>query len=291
MSGTPLDDNLENTFADLFRKMIAQSEAHLDTEITAENVFQPALKINRPFFAEICSKLMQPGSDIVGIEHLLQLAGLAKNGESCLICAQHVSNFDVPNLYTLMNRVGKNALDCFDRMIFIAGRKLNEDSKVVKMLTEMFNRVILSPKSYLDSLTPEEADKRKTAKKINIAAQRKLRQLRREGHIVLLYPTGTRTRSDIPETARALEETGAYLRMFDNLCFMNVSGNTLPPSLSNQLATEFPHYDVVKFIVGPVIKTETWLQSANAGFDQKGKPNSERKQYLADLVMEEINKL
>lgn len=291
MAGKPLDDNLENAFAAIFQKMIAQSNAYHDNKITAENVFQPAIKQNRSLFAEICSELMMPGSDVIGLNHLIELAELAKNGESCLICAKHSSNLDVPNFYTMMNRHGKEVLDCFNRIIFIAGRKLNEDSPAAKMLTEMFNRVILSPKSYLDSLSPEETAKRKLAKQINIAAQRKIRQLRHQGYILLLYPTGTRTRPEVPETSRALKETAAYLRIFDNLCFMNVQGNTLPPVLSNRLVSEIPYYDVVKFIVGPVLKTSEWLQSADASFNRNDHLHSEQKQWVADLVMQEINKL
>ena len=289
--GKPLDYNLKNAFDTVFQKMLAQSKAYRDSEITAENVFQQAIKQNRPLLVEICSELLLRGSCVIGLEHLIELAELAKKEESCLICAKHTSNLDVPNFYTLMSRQGKQALDCFDRIVFVAGRKLNEDSTYMKMLAEMFSRVILCPKTYLNSIDLEEEEKRKLAKRINQVAQRTILQLRHQGYIFLLYPTGTRIRSEVPETSRALKETVAYLHRFDNLCFMNVLGNSLPPMLSNDLTSEIPHYDVVKFIVGPVQKTSEWLQTANAKFDQSGNPNSARKQWVADLVMQEINNL
>ena len=291
MAGTPLSHSLENTFADIFKEMLAKSKAYYDNNITTKNVFQPAIKQNRPLFSEICSKLMMPGSTIVGLDHLITLSELAKNGKSCLICAMHTSNLDVPNFYTLMKNQGKDALDCFDRIIFVAGRKLNEDSPVTKMLTEMFSRVVLSPKSYFNTLQSEEAGKRALAKQTNIAAIYKILELSNQGHILLLYPTGTRTRPDKPESARALKETSTYLRMFENLCFMNVLGNTLPPVLSDNLVSEIPHYDVIKFVVGPVLKTKEWLQSATNHFNTKECSKSEQKQLIADLVMQDINKL
>lgn len=291
ITGTPLSNSLESTFADIFKKMLTGSRAYHDNNITTENVFQPAIKQNRPLFSEICSKLMLPESTIVGLHHLIALSKLAKNGESCLICAMHTSNLDVPNFYTLMKNQGKEALDCFDRIIFVAGRKLNEDSPFTKMLTEMFSRIVLSPKSYFDTLSPEEAGKRTLAKQTNIAAIYKILELSNQGHILLLYPTGTRTRPDKPESARALKETATYLRMFENLCFMNVLGNTLPPVLSNNLVSEIPHNDVVKFIVGPVLKTKKWLQSATDHNNTNGFLKNERKQWIADIVMQEINKL
>ena len=289
--GTPLNHSLEYTFADIFKKMIVKGGTNNGNNITSKNVYQPAIKQNRLLFSGICSKLMKPESTIVGLHHLITLSELSKKGESCLICAMHTSNLDVPNFYTLMKNQGIEALDCFDKIIFVAGRKLNEDSPATKMLTEMFSRVVLSPKSYFDSLRPEEAEKKTLAKQTNIAAIYKILELSNQGHILLLYPTGTRTRPDKPETSRALKETATYLRMFENLCFMNVSGNTLPPVLSNNLVSEIPHYDVVKFIVGPVLKTKEWLQSCTDQFDTKGYTKSEQKQLIADKVMLEINKL
>ena len=292
MIGKPLNDSLKNTFSAIFQKIHVHSKDSHNSEINAENVFQPAInKQNRLLFAEMCSELLLPESGVKGLEHLIKLAKLAGKGESCLICAKHTSNLDVPNFYTLMSRYGKEALECFDRIFFIAGRKLNEDTPATKMLIEMFNRVVLSPKSYFETLAVNDEENRKLAKQINIAAQRKIRELRRHGYILLLYPTGTRTRPDVPSTSRALKETESYLRMFDNLCFMNVSGNTLPPTRSNELVSEIPHYDIVKFIVGPVQKTGEWLQSANDDFDKNSCLEGERKQWVADLVMKEINEL
>lgn len=291
MAGKPLNDSLKNIFKVIFQKMIVHSNAYNDNEISVDNVFQPAFKHNRPLFVELCSELLLAESGVDGFENLVKLSRLSEKGESCLICAKHCSNFDVPNFYTLLSRYGQEALDIFDRIIFIAGRKLNEDVPETKMLTEMFNRVVLSPQSYLDSLGPDGDEKRKEAKHINIAAQRKIRELRKQGYILLLYPTGTRTRSDVPKTSRALKQAESYLRMFDNVCFMNVLGNTLPPMLSGDMVSEIPHTDVVKFIVGPVQKVGDWLRVANNSFEKCDDATIERKQWIADLIMDEINKL
>jgi len=291
MPGRPLDDNLENSFADIFKEINLSDKKKSTFDVTVNNVFQQAVMENRHLFVKICSELMLDGSGIRGVTHLTELADLAEKGESCLICSKHCSNFDVPNLYTLMSRYGSYESSCFNRIIFIAGRKLNEDSPGTKMMAEMFNRLIISPKSYLDSLSPDDTEKHKQARRINIASQRKLRELKYKGYILLLYPTGTRTRSEEPETSRALRETVAYMRMFDNVCFINTFGNTLPPMLSRDLLTETPHCDVIKFVVSPVIKTGKWLNDAAAAFENCNDPHADRKQWIADRVMNEIDSL
>ena len=291
MPGRPLDDNLENSFVDIFKEINLSNKKNPIYDVTVNNVFQPAVMKNRHLFVDICSELMQDGSEIKGVEHLTELADLAEKGESCLICSKHCSNFDVPNLYTLMSRYGSYESSCFNRIIFIAGRKLNEDSPGTKMMASMFNRLIISPRSYLDALGPDDTEKRKHAKRINIAAQRKLRELKYKGYILLLFPTGTRTRNDVPETAKALTETAAYMRMFDNVCFLNTYGNTLPPMLSRDLLTEIPHYDVLKFVASPVIKTAKWLEETIESFEDCNDSHADRKQWISDRVMNEIDNL
>jgi len=73
------------------------------------------------------------------------LHALAAQGHPALVLSAHVSNLDVPALYSLLKRRGEEAL--FEDIVFIAGRKLTEGCKSIKSMAEMFSRVVISAKS------------------------------------------------------------------------------------------------------------------------------------------------
>ena len=53
-----------------------------------------------------------------------------------MLCLSHRSNLDVPTLYALLE--DQADLSVFHRIIWIAGRKLSEDSLVVEALVDAF---------------------------------------------------------------------------------------------------------------------------------------------------------
>ncbi|HPH02927.1 MAG TPA: 1-acyl-sn-glycerol-3-phosphate acyltransferase, partial [Spirochaetota bacterium] len=197
---------LADIFSEVIEKMLAQSQVQQDRVLTPDNVFQEKHDANRTVMYPIVQKLLLEGSGIEGLDNLAKLGEIAGQGGSCLILAEHLSNFDVPVFWTLMHALGEESEALFDRIVFIAGRKLNEESAVVKLFTEMFTRIVISPKTFEDDLPDgDEGERLKAeAQAINMAAYRKIRELKKAGRIFLVYPTGTRFRPWEPSTGRGL---------------------------------------------------------------------------------------
>ena len=265
-------------FADQFTEM--QRSAQIESSpITPQNVFQRADIRNQPHFAVICRRLLLPGSDVQGIENLVELAKLARGGRSCLICLNHRSNLDVPTLCALMEDLGQ--LDLFHQIIWIAGRKLEEDSALTRMLVQCFNRVILTPHSWLN--TEHSKEKLQEARRVNLAAERVIARLRHEGWIFGLFPSGTRIRPGNESTGHAIDETDSYLKMFEHLVLCHIDGCTLPVSKDQDLTHETPQLDRVVYTFGPVECTNLWRAAA-----ARRRPEADQKTASALVIMEDI---
>ena len=280
---------LAETFSGVIKTMLEQSQVQQDRVLTVDNVYQEKHAANRPLIYPVVRDLLEEGSGIEGLENFEQLGRLSSRGESCLILAEHLSNFDVPAFWALMEALGPEYVELFDRIVFIAGRKLNEESAVVKLFTEMFTRIVISPKTFDDSLsTSAERDRLKAeAQAVNIAAYRKIRQLKTAGRIFLVYPTGTRFRPWEPATGRGLREAEGYLRSFEHVCFMACLGNLMPPMQGVEMADETPRRDKVIMRFGPVLSTAKFRADALAEHARLGSPEDE-KQFIMDRVMQNI---
>ena len=121
-----------------------------------------------------------------------------------------------------------------DSIVSVAGVKLNEESKLVLAFTEVFTRVVLYPSRGLETI--RDARERHAAEKrrarLNIAAMKMLRNLRKEGRLILVFPSGTRYRPWDPSTARGLKEIDTYLKFYCYMVLVAVNGNTLVPNPS-----------------------------------------------------------
>ena len=157
----------------VFSDQLAEMKCHA----AAESVVRWANRRSAPHFAAICRRLLLPGSGIDGFANLSTLARLARDGSPCLLCLNHRSNLDVPTLYTLLEDQADP--DLFQQIIWIAGRKLEEDIGMTSMLVQCFNRVIVTPPSWFASRHSD--DDLHKARLINIAAERATAQLRYEG--------------------------------------------------------------------------------------------------------------
>jgi glycerol-3-phosphate O-acyltransferase len=272
-----------SAFAQQIRKLSVSKDAKERREITPSDVFQPAKATNRPVFREICDSLMLPGSDIRGVENLLELAERAERGEPGIVLSWHSSNLDVPNLHALLHKSGQAEL--FDRLVFIAGRKLNEESPLCKAFCETFTRLVVSPPSYFKK-HEDDPVKLAQARAVNMAALRKARHLLKQGSLLYLFPTGTRYRSDRPDSARALPQVDGYLRMCKNFVVMNIHGNTLPPVDKASMTDDNIKRDKIEMSIGPVTSVSQFRQRCHS----LARQNSENsRQAVADAVMDLIH--
>lgn len=232
----------------------------------------------RPMLRSICSSLQLPGSGAAGLEHLSELADKAQRGEPGLVLSWHASNMDVPHLETLLHQAGRQ--DLFDRLLFIAGRKLHEESHISQALASAFQRLNVSPPSFLRSLTPQTPPWFE-AQAMNRRAFREARKRMKQGDLLFLFPTGTRYREGRPETAEALPQVAGYLRMAKNVVFLKIHGNTLIPQDKKAMHKDPVRHDVVQAVFSPVHSVEDLMKQAQGA----------ERQSVARLVMQKIQSL
>jgi len=289
-----INDEFTRLFFDYAKKMMKNSKMNEDTLITPENIYQPAIKNNRDCLFEIMKMSHLEGSTILGSENLIKLYELAKNGHSCIILSEHVSNLDVPSMFVRFydheNSVMK---EIFEKIIFIAGVKLNENP-LVKLYTEMFSRIVIFPIRSLEKIANDESQKEKInfAKKINIKSSRKIKELRNTGFLFVLFPSGTRYRPWMPETKKSIKETSSFLKSFDYFCCSSINGNNMLPGEHEDMTKEQYRKDVLVLNYGDVMETKKYIDNVIKSANKETADDIEKsKQLIGNKIMEEIDKL
>lgn len=270
-----IQDDISSLAVTYYEKMRANYHNDDNLKITPENVFQKGIRHNYGLFMELVDTLMLPGSCVKGAENLLKTLSLLKEENSVLFLMKHLGNFDVPCFYSLLSREGRPYQDILDRLVFIAGRKLNEDSPIVKTFTEIFSRLIVVPNREIpqkpDHETHEQKVHRKTvvkeATRINRAALREMMKLKKQGHIIVLFPMGGRPKPWLNETNNGVKETTSYMRLFDWVHFIGMTGNLIP--VGDEMKDEKPRQDTIIFTVSEPIPAEAYLEESRRLFKRQ----------------------
>jgi glycerol-3-phosphate O-acyltransferase len=285
------NDEFTKLFFDYAKKMMANSKMNQDTSITPENVYQPAHKANRDILFEIIKMAHLPGSTILGAENLKKLYDLAQQGKSAIIFMEHLSNLDVPSMFVrFYDQPDEKLKEIFEKIIFIAGVKLNENP-LVKLYTEMFSRVVLVPLTTKEK-TKEDVEKLNLSRKINIRTTRMIKELRNQGYIFLMFPSGTRYRPWKPETKRPIKETASYLTSFDCFCCASINGCNMLPKEHEDMTREQFKKDIIVFNFGEVQDSKEFLKMISEDNAFKSISDKEQsKQYIADKITERIDRL
>jgi len=289
-----IKDDFTRLFFEYTFKMIGNSKMHEDISITPENIYQIAHKENRDLLFEIVNMSHLPGSTILGVDNLLKLHSLAQEGKSCIIFSEHVSNLDVPSMFVRFYQYPDERLkEIFEKIIFVAGVKLNENP-YVKLYTEMFTRIVIFPIRSLDKMIgkKEFEDRVNLARKVNIKSTRKIRELRNQGYIFVMYPAGTRYRPWDPDTKKGIKETTSYLRSFDCFCCSSITGNNMIPEKHEDMTGETYKKDIIVFNFGEVKNTKDYINNICKEENFESVKDSERiKQFVVDSIMKEIDDL
>lgn len=275
---------MHNEFLNLVKQMGEQraESAYEHLKISADNVFHPAALENREIFKNFLDQLILDGSSIKGKENLSKFYENFKAGKSSLILAEHKSNFDVPIFYAMMYDQEELFKKIFEDIVFIAGRKLNEDTVFVKLMAEQFNRVIVVPKSEVSDEDEEDSQK---AMQINLATQRFIRS-NRSNYIFLVYPTGTRSKAWDRSTYKGIREAFNYLKNFDQFILMSVNGNCMVPA-QTQMSKEVPRADKIEIVFSEVYNSKEWVKEQKAQFSEASEKD-DFKQYSIDKIMDLI---
>jgi glycerol-3-phosphate O-acyltransferase len=285
-----MDNRVEldhSVFAGIIERMIASSTGA--PVVTEKNVYQEGNPTNKPLLGKIVRDLMLPGSRIEGFENLLELFHLAQKKRPCLILMEHYSNFDIPCLYELLEHHGEEGEKIAKAIVSVAGVKLNEESKLVLAFTEIFTRVVLYPSRSMDGISDpkerREAERRRA--KLNIAAMKALMKLRKDGRLILVFPTGTRYRSWDPSTGKGLKEIDSYLKFYSHMIPIAVNGNTLLPNPSGNMDEDFTRRDIMIYTAGPVLKCSEFRRDALKSLQGDADP----KQHVVDRVMAVLSEI
>ena len=245
-----------------------------------ENVVQEPNVAALPRFTAICRRLLLPGSGLVGFDSVTKLGELARRGAACLLCLNHRSTLDVPTLYALAEDQADPA--ALERIIWISGRKLDEDRGVTPLLARCFRRIVVTPKAEL--LAIESDDERRQRRRVNMRAYRAMHAVRRQGWVLALFPAGTRLRPDDERTGLAIEEIDSYLRCADYLLLAHIEGCTLPVSRDHDLSHETPRLDRMLYVFGPVVETAQWRAQAVRRYPQLGQRGASRRAIMEDIA-------
>lgn len=257
--------------------------------VTKDNVYQPGNKKNRVLLDKLIQPFLMPGSRIENFQNLVDLFEYAKKGHSCLLLVEHYSNFDVPNLYYLLDKQGPKGHDITENLIAIAGVKLNEESTMVRACTEAYTRLVIYPSRSISAINDPEEKSRELRKsnEINRAAMRELHQLKKEGKLVLVFPAGTRYRPWKPETKKGIREIDSYLRLFEKMVFISINGNTLKICESENLLTDLVQDDIMVFNISPIYDCHEFRQK----YREEAPAEADPKQYVVDKVMEQLENM
>ena len=257
--------------------------------ITEKNVYQPGNVKNRPYMDKIVEEHLLPGSKILDVENLIALYDLCKQGKSCLLLMEHYSNFDLPNFIYLLERSGPKGKEAADSVIAMAGMKLNVESSTVLLFTELYSRIVIYPSRYHEAIKDPEKlqEERKRSNAINRAALHEMIRCKHSGHMILVFPSGTRYRPGQPETKRGLKEIDSYIRAFDHMVLIGSGGNVLRIHPTGEMTDDLLIKDTVMLKVSPIINCEDFRAQTRA----EAPANADPKQFVVDRIMRDLDVL
>ena len=282
--------SIREKYADMLKAIANLSFAA--AKIDETNVYQKQNPETRKFMDKLVADNMAPGSRLEGKENFRAFLDAVKNGKHGLILMEHYSNTDLPALcYLLENDLGEEGKDLSKRIVAIAGMKLNEADPLVRAFAESFTRVVIYPTRSLTKAEEkaqsdeERIEEEKRARAINLAAMRAMDKCKRDGEVILVFPSGTRYRPGHPETKRGLREIDSYLRMFDVMILVTINGSALLIDMNNpeDMLADLVAPDVQVFTASPIIDCKQFRKDYLATLPAD---ESDPKQKVIDHIME-----
>ena len=262
--------------------------------VTEENVYQEGAEDILPYLDKMVEALILPGSGLDGLENLEELLEKAESGKSCLLLLEHYSNMDLSLFSYLVRKAGGRGEDISRAVVAIAGMKLNEENPAVSAFASAYTRIIIYPSRSLQDL---DIEKNRTeiirSNAINRAAMKALMRLKNNGHMILLFPSGTRYRPWDPSTKRGVREIDSYIKSFDYMCLVAINGEVLHVHEGDMMDDEVSK-DVVRLSIGPVISCTEFRDKVREITDSGAAADSEppdKKQAVVNAIMAELEEM
>ena len=278
-------DTLSTKFREYIKQVMILTKSA--SRITEDNVYQEADLNIHPYLDKMAEDLILPGSGIEGIENLDELYTKALSGKSCLLLPEHYSNMDLTLLTYLVANAGGRGKEISKAITAIAGMKLTEDNPVVSAFASAYTRVVIYPSRSLQGLDPEK-DRAEIIRSngINRAAMKALMNIKNKGHLILIFPSGTRYRPGDPSTKRGVREIDSYVKSFDYMCMIAINGEVLHVQQQSMLEDTVSQ-DVIRITAGPVLSCAEFRDRARIDFNG----SEDKKQAVADAIMTNLEKM
>ncbi|MBE6351780.1 MAG: 1-acyl-sn-glycerol-3-phosphate acyltransferase [Treponema bryantii] len=290
-------DTLKGKYGKYFAEMVQVS--HAAEKIDETKIYEEANLATRKYMNIILDDNFLPDSGLINPENFKAFyESVVKEGKTGLILMEHYSNLDLPGIIYLLEKHGEDwSKDFASRIIAVAGMKLNEAHPLVRAWTEGFSRVVIYPTRSLNAVNQKEeiteeekAEEEKRARKINFAAMRKVDELKKQGKIILVFPSGTRYRPGCPDTKRGLREIDSYLRLFENVLLVGVNGNSLRIDMENpdDMLADIVVQDTITLTASPIINCKEFRNKVLATLPED---TPDPKQVIVDTIMAELDKV
>ncbi len=283
-------DTLIGKYRAFFEELMKHSRS--EAKIDENCVYQEVNPENRKHLSVLMDGNFLPGSGLYNIEIFKSFYDQVVNeGKSGVIMMEHFSNADLPNILYLLETSGLDwAKDMVNRIVPIAGMKLNEASAGVRAFSESFTRIVVYPTRGRDAMKAsgasdeEIAAEEERAKKINFAAMRAMDGCKKRGQIILVFPSGTRYRPGKPETKRGLREIDSYLRLFDIMLPVANNGTwlTINPENPDDMLADIVAPAVCKLTACDIVNCKEFRKNVLANIPEGVE---DPKQYTVDSVM------
>lgn len=286
--------SIREAYGEYFKAMLANSVAA--AKIDSTNVYQPANLKNKEFIDKLVSDNLDPASYFKNMDNFVDFFNQVKSGKSGLLLLEHYSNTDLPEfIYMLEHNSDGKLTEFADKIVAVAGMKLNEANPAVRAFAESFSRVVIYPTRSLDKASEkaqseeEKKEEEQKARKINMAAMRAMDDCKKRGQVILVFPSGTRYRPGHPETKRGLKEIDSYLRLFDIALFVSINGSVLQmqPGHEEDMLSDLCVRDKVVFTASKVIECKKYRKEF---LDSLPSDCEDQKQAMIDHVMEVLEK-
>jgi hypothetical protein len=257
--------------------------------VTSENVYQQSNEQILPYINSMVGEQLLPGSELKHFEYFKELLAKAKAGESCMILAEHYSNFDLPSLHYFLIQQGPEGEELSRNIVAIAGMKLNEENPVVSAFSEAYSRIVIYPsRSLLSIKEPKEMVMEiYRSRSINRAAMKALDELKKQGRIILVFPAGTRYRPWDPSTKKGVKEIDTYIKSFDNMILLSINGNILRINPDQEMSEDLVEKDVLILNPSPVIRCKDYRNQIK----EATKFREDKKQAVVDHLMADLEGL
>ncbi|MEI6385275.1 MAG: 1-acyl-sn-glycerol-3-phosphate acyltransferase [Spirochaetota bacterium] len=276
-------------------KMMSRSKAQL--EVGEHNVFQEGNPEILPFIDRIIEDVLLPDSTILHSERLVELMAASKAGEPCLLLLEHFSNFDLPVLHYLIRKVVPGGKDIADAIVAIAGIKLNEANPVVAAFSEAYTRLVIYPSRAVDSLRQAGhgdpaalvAELMRSVA-VNRRSMRVLGEIKTQGKLILVFPSGTRYRPGVPDLAKGVREIDSYIKSFSKMCMVSINGSILRlnPAMGEMQEDLLCEDRVILDVHGPH-NCDDFREKVKHAPDHH--LIEDRKQAVADQIMAELREM